>query len=178
MGLFDNIKCEYNVPKPEPLMELVLIDLSKTTYQTQDFECLLDDYVLDKEGKLFKIEYDIVDRSDSKAEGWKRIIGMFSRENPRLKTFNYTGEIEMYNSFDSPFNNMDFETFKKTRESHPDLPPNFLYDYWIMYRVKFIDGELKNINITEYSYVDNSKRLCKLKSEENAIIFGRDEKYE
>jgi len=45
MGMFDNLRCEY--PLPDAAAQ-------NFDFQTQSFDCLLDDYVITKEGRLVK----------------------------------------------------------------------------------------------------------------------------
>ena len=43
MGMYDDIKCDYPLPDTE---------VQDKTFQTKDFDCLLEEYLITKEGKL------------------------------------------------------------------------------------------------------------------------------
>lgn len=49
MGMFDYVRCEAKLPKPEPMDGL---------YQTKDTECNLDEYTITKYGQLFCARFD------------------------------------------------------------------------------------------------------------------------
>jgi hypothetical protein len=87
MGMFDTVKCYYSE------MEDGHSDLE---FQTKDLECLMDYYVLDKDGSLFIEEYDVEDKSDPNAEGLARIIGCMSKTNEKLVRSDLTDTFTMY----------------------------------------------------------------------------------
>ncbi len=43
MGMFDYVKCEYPLPDPE---------LQTEEFQTKDFDCVMDAYIITSEGRL------------------------------------------------------------------------------------------------------------------------------
>lgn len=87
MGMFDSIKCEYRLPNKAHLTEA----------QTKDFDCQLDNYLIDNGGDLWREEYDTVDKSDPKAKGLLRYRGMMSKENKRwVQMKEFRGEIFFY----------------------------------------------------------------------------------
>jgi len=46
MGMFDDVTCEYPLPaEPKP---------KGNDFQTKDFDCLMDQYVITADGRLFK----------------------------------------------------------------------------------------------------------------------------
>ena len=115
MGMFDWVQCEYELP-----ME----DAPLSGWQTKDTPAQrLDTYRIDKNGLLWGQEYDVVDRSDPNAEGWRRIIGMCTRENIRDVRCNMTGEIRFYTS----------------RKVDGDKE-------WIEFSAYFKDGEMQILN--------------------------------
>lgn len=50
MGMFDYIKCEYQLPNFEVQSEM---------FQSKDFDCLMDTYTITKEGILVCHKYDL-----------------------------------------------------------------------------------------------------------------------
>ena len=49
MGMYDSIDCQYPLPMPDDPKGYT----GSFGFQTQDFECALDIYIIDKDGQLF-----------------------------------------------------------------------------------------------------------------------------
>lgn len=87
MGMFDWIVVE--VPLPD-------IVQNETEYQTKDFECLMEKYVITKNGELYreKWDYEWVDDDKHFLGGYERKIdGSYRREY----LTNFHGDITFYN---------------------------------------------------------------------------------
>jgi hypothetical protein len=89
MGMYDHLRCEYPLPAP---------NANDLDFQTKDTPAQwLDDYLIDKDGQLFHVEYDTEDQSDPKAEGIMRFAGSMARVNERrVLVTDFTGEICFY----------------------------------------------------------------------------------
>lgn len=106
MGMFDYLNCKYPLPN----------GANGCTFQTKDTEAqFLDHYEIREDGTLWHEEYDLEDRSDTKAEGFSRLFGIRTRVNPRWTQSRMTGEVRFYTDRDD----------------------------WIEFSAYFIDGELK-----------------------------------
>jgi hypothetical protein len=93
MGMYDDVKCYYDEMSEEH---------KKLTYQTKDLGSQMDLYKIEKDGSLWKEEYDVEDRSDPKAEGLMRLAGCMTRVNKRfVQQRDYTGNIKMYDILDN-----------------------------------------------------------------------------
>jgi len=87
MGMFDTVRCEY-----EGMSE---VDRHRT-YQTKDFDSALDLYMIDKEGVLWREDYNIEDRSDPNAEGLEKIVGMMTKTNLHMTPVELTDTFHFY----------------------------------------------------------------------------------
>lgn len=81
MGMFDTVKCMYDLPySTEQKAELSLINESSTTrgeFQTKCLECWMQDYMINSDGLL--------------------LIHIKENKKKPYKKYKYTGAIEMYN---------------------------------------------------------------------------------
>lgn len=88
MGMFDYVTCQYPL---EPLIA------NTFEFQTKDTPAqYLDRYKIDADGKLWHQLYDVVDRSDHNAKGWRRMVGLMTRINEHWERDEFTGEIRFY----------------------------------------------------------------------------------
>jgi hypothetical protein len=107
-------------------------------FQTKDFDCALQIYIIDKDGQL-SIERREVEwiEGDEKAKNFLDKVGYPKTTKTWLEPLNYTGVIQFYDYLNS--NNTD-------------------YDYWIQYEAKFIDGKSENIKLINFEANSNFKR--------------------
>lgn len=90
MGMFDDLRCDYPLPAP---------NCEGLSFQTKDTPAqYLDLYTITADGELLEEEYETVDRSDPKAEGFMALIGCATRVNKRAVPCLFTGEICFYTS--------------------------------------------------------------------------------
>jgi hypothetical protein len=77
--MFDDIRCEYPLPLPEKQGELAGRNWHENGFQTKDFDCLLDQYCLRKDGTLWQQIYDWGENSKGrpcrKPAGWQPMGG-------------------------------------------------------------------------------------------------------
>jgi len=52
MGMFDYVVCEYELPLPKNCKELENLEWNKLAFQSKTMNCLMDDYRINKQGKL------------------------------------------------------------------------------------------------------------------------------
>jgi hypothetical protein len=60
MGMFDEVKCELELPTPW---------VEKPSFQTKDFGCWLDKYTITKEGRLLQQEFETKEPKDINYHG-------------------------------------------------------------------------------------------------------------
>lgn len=76
MSLYDTLKCHYPLPDPE---------LQDEEFQTKDLEAMLNRYLIDAEGKLWRLH---------------RGVDLFERNNPpeadKMEDTHYHGDIGFY----------------------------------------------------------------------------------
>jgi len=83
MGMFDYVRCHYQLP---------VEGANALDYQTK-FAGFpnLDQYEIREDGTVWVEEYDVEDHSDPNAEGLMKLIGCATRVNKRMVPFVYTG---------------------------------------------------------------------------------------
>jgi hypothetical protein len=88
MGMFDNIICEYPLPGNPAVSE----------WQTKDTPTqYLDTYIIAADGQLWHEVYDVEDKSDPNATGWRRAAGCMTRVNQRREPVSdFRGSIDFY----------------------------------------------------------------------------------
>lgn len=89
MGLFDYIKCGYQLP---------IEGANALEFQSKDTPAqYMELYEIREDGSLWHEVYDTEDRSDPKAEGLMRIAGIMTRVNKRfLPVSDFVGELRFY----------------------------------------------------------------------------------
>lgn len=119
--MFDYVRCKYPLP---------LSEYQDRVFQTKDTPAqYCDIYEIREDGTLWYETYDIEDRSDPKAEGFKRFLGCMTKVNRRWVAEPMTGEISFY----------DFPT-----GDHND-------GGWVEFSAYFVNGKLREINLIENS---------------------------
>lgn len=117
MGMFDELRCERELPAP---------NADGLLFQTKDTPSQwLDSYVIRPDGTLWHQVYDTEDRSDPNAEGLGRLIGSMTRVNPRWESVPLTGEVCFYTGG-------GYDT---------DNP------WWLEFSAYFKDGQLQQLNL-------------------------------
>lgn len=83
MGMFDDIKCDYQLPDE---------GLEHDHFQTKDFDCRLDQYRITKDGRLELMQYDVTTVPDS-----DRLFGYrMDRNEVQWIDVNFHGDLIMY----------------------------------------------------------------------------------
>ena len=130
MGMFDDLKCKYPLPKP---------GANDLSYQTKDTPAqFMDLYEIREDGTLWHEDYDVEDHSEAtkwqkanpgkelpeELQGLGGICGIMTRVNKRwVQVSEFTGEIRFY----------DF------------LKP----DGWIEWSAYLVKGKVNQINLIE-----------------------------
>lgn len=110
-------------------------------FQTKDFDCALDIYIIDKDGQLFleQREMEWV-QGNPNGKSFLEKAGYAKTVKTWLEFLNKTCTVQFYDCFNS--NNTD-------------------YDYWIVYDAVFIDGKIKDVKLTTFEATPNSDRKKK-----------------
>jgi hypothetical protein len=134
MGMYDSIDCQYTLPMPEDPKGYT----GSYGFQTKDFECALDIYIIDKDGQL-----SVERRETEWIEG-----------DPNGKTFlEKTGYGKTVKTWLEPLNNTCTIQFYDYRHSN-----NTDYDYWIQYVATFVGGKLTDIKLLNFEATSNTER--------------------
>jgi hypothetical protein len=137
MGMYNSVDCHYPLPMPEDPKGYT----GSHGFQTKDFECALDVYIIDKDGQLFleqrEMEWVLGNPS---GKNFLEKSGYAKTVKTWLEPLTNTCTIQFYDYFSS--NNTD-------------------YDYWIVYDAVFIEGKMKDIKLTTFEATPNSERKKK-----------------
>jgi hypothetical protein len=137
MGMYNSVDCQYPLPMPEDPKGYT----GSHGFQTKDFECALDVYIIDKDGQLLIERRDTEwIEGDPNGEGFLSKMGHLKTIKTWLEPLTNTCTIQFYDYFSS--NNTD-------------------YDYWIVYDAVFIEGKMKDITLTTFEATPNSERKKK-----------------
>lgn len=134
MGLYSTINCEYKLPQP-----LIPLGYPGTKYfQTKDFNEDMRQYTISEDGGLSYIESTCEYlEGDPNGKTFLDRIGQVKTIEEWKVDSNHTGEIEMYNHISSE------------EEEH---------DFWISYRLTFVDGNLRNAVLFKFETHNNAAR--------------------
>jgi hypothetical protein len=137
MGMYDSIDCQYPLPMPDDPKGYT----GSFGFQTKDFDCALDIYIIDKDGQLFleQREMEWVEGNPN-GKGFLEKSGYAKTVKTWLEPLNNTCTVEFYDYSHS--NNTD-------------------YDYWIVYNAIFINGKLSEVKLTTFEATANSERKKK-----------------
>lgn len=124
--MFDNIKCKYPLPTDK--------DLTDEMFQTKDTPAQFTDlYEIREDGTLWHEDYNIEDRSDPNAEGFKKFFGSMTRVNEGWEfVSDFIGEIRFY-----------------TPIEHGTK--------WIEFSSYFVDGKLKELHLIKEKELENDQ---------------------
>lgn len=143
MGMFDSIECNYPLPLPLEVID-VLPDIYDQEFQTKDLENLLDLYYLKEDGCLYwrKRKYEWKDDDDSFLKGYMDVVG----------------EEIVQQDFHGILNFYCYETVYSSEDKNSGI------DVSIDYLAKFTNGKLENIEVLSYEIRDATVRIIELKN--------------
>lgn len=143
MGMFDSIKCNYPLPLPLEVID-IMPDPYDQDFQTKDLENLLDDYYLNEDGLLLwhKRKYEWKDDDSAFLKGYMDVV------EEEIVPTDFHGVINFY----------CYETV------HEDESSDKAKDVSIDYLAKFTNGKLENIEVISYEIRDATVRIIDLKN--------------
>lgn len=143
MGMFDSIQCNYPLPLPLEVID-VMPDLYDQEFQTKDLENLLDLYYLNEDGVLswHKKKYAWKDDDSAFLKGYMDVV------EEEIVPTDFHGVLNFY----------CYETVEE------DIENNKAKDVTIDYLAKFTNGKLENIEILSYEIIDATVRIIDLKN--------------
>ena len=97
MGMFDYLKCEFKLPKGNE-------DVQNEEFQTKDFECLLDLYIITKDRKL-----------KCKSVGKTKVIPYHGDIRFYTSTGNYEDKTHKWHEFIARFSYGKLDYIKRTK---------------------------------------------------------------
>ena len=134
MGMYNSVDCYFPLPMPEDPKGYT----GSHGFQTKDFECALDVYIIDKDGQLLIERRDTEwIEGDPNGEGFLSKIGHLKTIKTWLEPLTNTCTIQFYDFIDS--NKTD-------------------YDYFITYEAVFINGKMSSVKIINFEANENAKR--------------------
>lgn len=139
MGMFDIVNCKYPLESPEELKDWN-IDTKNIEFQTKDFENLMETYIIQENGDLWKKheEYKWVDDDNAFLKGYMNVVSSEDKPHP------YHGILEFY----------CYEDLEEKNGKH--------YVYSALYNAKFNDGklvEMKSIDLKVEDVTEHKKRM-------------------
>jgi len=148
MGMFDSIECNYPLPLPLEVVD-IMPDIYDQEFQTKDLENLLDLYYLNEDGILYwrKRKYQWKDDDEAFLKGYMEVI------EEEIVPSNFHGILNFY-CYETVYENGQTVTFvdKKTKAK----------DICIDYLAKFTDGKLDFIEVLSYKITDATCRVIEL----------------
>ena len=142
MGMFDSIQCNYPLPLPPEIVD-IMPDPYDQEFQTKDLENLLDLYYLNEDGVLYwrKRKYEWKDDDSAFFKGYMDVI------EEEIVPIDFHGILNFY----------CYETV------HEDESSDKAKDISIDYLAKFTNGKIENIEILSYEIQDATVRIFQLK---------------
>ena len=151
MGMYDTVICKYPLPMPSDPKGYA----GSEDFQTKHLDCGLDTYEIAANGQLsvYKREGNYIE-PDKEAKGLFEKIGRFEVTRTWLEPVYDTLTMEMYD-------------YKESSESG--------YDYFVQYKVIFIDGIVDEIKLTEF---EASRKADEALARFNARMESVDQSYD
>jgi len=160
MGMFDSIQCDYPLPLPLEVVD-ILPDLYDQEFQTKDLENLLDNYILSENGELLHVkkQYEWKDDDSAFLKGYLDVV------SEEIVPSNFHGILNFY-CYETVYESGQTISFKKEEKAK---------DVSIDYLAKFTNGKLDFIEVLSYEITDATGRLYDLKQhlEEASIRANR-----
>ena len=152
MGMFDEILIKKALPLPQELKNHP-IKWSEHKFQTKDLDNCLEEFILDKNGSLYKIEvereyieYTEEEKKSKDFRAWNIHKDVVEKSRKKVKT-NFHGIICFY----------DYLNFNEEK------------DCWLEFEAYFIYGKLDKIELKEFRLEDSyTLRLSELEKEKEA----------
>jgi len=143
MGMFDSIECNYPLPLPLDVVD-IMPDPYDQEFQTKDLENLLDLYYLNEDGVLYwrKRKYEWKDDDSAYLKGYMDVV------EEEVIPIDFHGVLNFY----------CYETV------HEDKASDKAKDVTIDYLAKFTNGKLENIEVLSYEVRDATVRIIELKN--------------
>ena len=90
MGMFDTLKCEYALPITDEIEnKLPNQNWSEIEFQTKNFSCALDNYLIEEDGEIYV----------EKIDRYLNENGEVQEKNFTVEKLDWTGEVEFYYNF-------------------------------------------------------------------------------
>ena len=141
MGMFDSISCDYPLPLPLGVID-IMPDVYDNEFQTKDFDNALELYILNEDGNLQyrKRQYHWVDDDSAFLKGYMDVT------KEEIVPYDFHGVVNFY----------CYETIRDEEDNKKAT------DVSIDYLAKFTNGKLENIEILSYEINDATERLDNL----------------
>jgi hypothetical protein len=150
MGMFDSIRCDYPLPLPLEVID-IMPDVYDNEFQTKDFDNTLELYILNEDGDLLyrKRQYHWVDDDSAFLKGYMDVT------KEEIVPYDFHGVVNFY-------------CYETVRDEEANKKAT---DISIDYLAKFTNGRLENIEILSYEINDATERLDNL--QKSMVEFAR-----
>ena len=141
MGLFDYVRCKYQLPKPSFDLDSWKIDLNQLEYQTKDLENFMIEYTIRENGELWYDDkkYKWVDDDNHFLKGYMEV------ETSEEKPANFHGVLLFY-----------------CYEDLGERDGKF-YNLQLDYEAKFVDNKIVELKLVEEKLEDVTEYKLKMK---------------
>ena len=134
MGMFDTIHCKIALPVPEDPKGYS----GSSSFQTKDFDCALDNYIIDENNNLLIVQTELkLVEGDFHDKSFFGRFGRMEKVKEWTEPTNITRCIEMYDYIQSDDTD---------------------YDYAISYNVYLSSGHVERITLNRFEAYDNVQR--------------------
>jgi hypothetical protein len=134
MGMFDTILCKVSLPMPDDPKGYS----GSSSFQTKDFDCALDNYIIDENNNLLIVQTELKHiEGDSNDKSFFGRFGRMEKVKEWTEPTNITRCIEMYDYIQSDDTD---------------------YDYAISYNVYLSSGHVERITLNRFEAYDNVQR--------------------
>ena len=134
MGMFDDIRCKYQLPDLDPGEEW----LQTTTFQTKDLDSTMDNYTITEDGKLIyhptRLEVIPEDERNESELGWTPLFNSVALDEVVLNDIHQ--DIHFYTSGQM----INASDRNGTTNSNPEAVLQ-----WYQFRARFTNGTLTSI---------------------------------
>ena len=152
MGMFDNIKCEKELPLNDEIKSLN-VKWNEVTFQTKDLDNCLENYRITQDGELVE---DVVER----------VYTYYTEEErKKLKTWHFVKDEKIVKEYSKKVE------YHGTIRFYELLNLNELEDIWVEFDAHFVYGKLDKIELAKTEKQESQKiRTARWKEEDQKKI--------
>lgn len=144
MGMFDNITCDYPLPLPLEVIDVLPDIYDGVEFQTKSFDCYLGSFIINENGILLedRKEYEWKDDDSYFLKGYMEAI------SSKIEETKFHGIVDFY----------CYERILDNNDKSKGI------DVSVDYNCKFSDGKIESIDLIDFSISDASEDIRKLEN--------------